>query len=229
MNLQTPKSASSIAEIKASSQNTAPVTTTQEKAADKPTAPLPHTPKQPPVISAPPAISKPDETAPPAYDSAASSGIGMVNESDIAYLRAKKLLIPVVGVSVEKLRDSFYDERSEGRIHRALDIMASAGTPVLASADGKVKCHTSARGGIMMYVTDPSAPYVYYYGHLQRYADGIYDGKSVRRGEVIAYVGDTGNAGVGNFHLHFGISKVSVPGKWTGGEPINPYPLLTGR
>jgi murein DD-endopeptidase MepM/ murein hydrolase activator NlpD len=59
--------------------------------------------------------------------------------------------------------------------------------------------------------------------------DGISEGKPVRRGEVIAFVGDTGNAGAGNCHLHFGISKMTQTGRWSGGEPINPYPLLTGQ
>lgn len=173
--------------------------------------------------------SKPDDTELPPDDSPASdtSETLFVTEADLAYLRAKKLLIPVAGITVEQLRDSFYEGRSEGRIHQALDIMAAEGTPVISSADGKVKLYTSERGGIMIYATDLSGPYVYYYGHLQRYADPIYDGKQVRRGEVIAYVGDTGNAGAGNFHLHFGISKVTARGRWSGGEPINPYPLLT--
>lgn len=183
-------------------------------------------PSAPVVIPANPAEAKS-----PSSDSVDTS-IGKnlaVTESDFASLKSKGLLIPVAGVTAEQLRDSFYEGRSEGRMHQALDIMAPQGTPVIASADGKVKLYTSERGGIMIYVTDLSAPYVYYYGHLQRYAEGIYDGRQVLRGEIIAYVGDTGNAGPGNYHLHFGISKVATQGKWSGGEPINPYPLLTGR
>lgn len=171
-----------------------------------------------------------DAPVPPG-DSAVSgiSGPLAVNEADLAYLRTKRLLIPVEGVTAGQLSDTFYSGRSEGRIHQALDIMAPQGTPVIASADGRVRLYTSDRGGIMIYVTDTSGLYVYYYGHLQRYADGLYDGKPVRRGEVVGYVGDTGNAGAGNYHLHFGIAKATGPGKWSGGEPINPYPLLTTR
>ncbi len=167
----------------------------------------------------------------PPGDSAVTgaSGALAVNEADLAYLRTKNLLIPVEGVTAGELRDSFYSERSEGRIHQALDIMAPQGTPVVASADGLVRLHTSDRGGNMIYVADSSGLYVYYYGHLQRYADGLHDGKAVRRGEVIGYVGDTGNAGAGNYHLHFGIAEATGPGKWSGGEPINSYPLLTTR
>lgn len=153
-----------------------------------------------------------------------------VAESDIDYLQTRSLLVPVAGITISQLRDSFSDGRSEGRMHQALDIMAPLATPVLATDDGKVmKLYQSDKGGIMIYQSDPSGNYVYYYGHLSRYADGMFDGKQVRRGEVIAYVGDTGNAGAGNYHLHFGISKMRAPGKWSGGEPINPYPLLARK
>ena len=137
------------------------------------------------------------------------------------------LLIPVYGVNANQLRDSFYDSRSEGRMHCALDIMAPHDTPVLAADDGTVlRLQQSARGGTMLYQADTTGSYVLYYGHLSRYADGVAEGKKLKRGEVIAYVGDTGNAGTGNFHLHFGISTMTSPGRWYGGEPVNPYPLL---
>jgi peptidoglycan LD-endopeptidase LytH len=112
-------------------------------------------------------------------------------------------------------------------MHGALDIMAPQDTPVLAADDGTVlRLQQSARGGTMLYQSDPTGSYVLYYGHLSRYAEGVAEGKKLKRGEVIAYVGDTGNAGNGNFHLHFGISKMTSPGRWYGGEPVNPYPLL---
>lgn len=167
----------------------------------------------------------------PATDFAASTPVpGLVNEADSTALRARGLLIPVAGIGAGQLRDSFYDGRSEGRTHEALDIMAAGGTPVLAAADGKiVRLFRSDRGGITLYELDSSGLYVYYYAHLQRYADDISEGKTLTRGEVIAYVGDTGNAGAGNYHLHFAISKPAAPGKWNGGTPINPYPILTGK
>jgi len=137
------------------------------------------------------------------------------------------LLIPVYGVNANQLRDSFYDSRSEGRMHGALDIMAPHDTPVVAADDGTVlRLKQSERGGTMLYQSDSTGAYVLYYGHLSHYAEGVVEGKKLKRGEVIAYVGDTGNAGSGNFHLHFGISKMSSPGRWYGGEPVNPYPLL---
>lgn len=153
-----------------------------------------------------------------------------IAEPDNNTANIRNLLIPVAGVPAGELRDSFYDSRSEGRTHNAMDIMAERDTPVLAADDGKVlKLHNSVRGGISLYQSDPSGNYVYFYGHLIRYADGISEGKPVKRGEVIAFVGDTGNAGAGNCHLHFGISRVTEAGRWSGGEPINPYPLLSGR
>jgi murein DD-endopeptidase MepM/ murein hydrolase activator NlpD len=161
---------------------------------------------------------------------ASSDAAISITPADLNALRIKNLLIPVAGVGPGQLRDSFQDARSEGRTHRALDIMSPRETAVLATDDGKVlKLHQSDRGGIMLYQTDPSGTYVYYYGHLMRYADGISEGKTVSRGEVIGFVGDTGNAGAGNYHLHFGISKMIVSGRWSGGEPINPYPILAEK
>ena len=170
-----------------------------------------------PPLPVPPAVRS--EIDPPASPSSANS--------DIAFLQTRNLLIPVEGIRADQLRDSFLDGRSEGRQHMAIDIMAPQGTPVLAATDGKLlKLYESEKGGIMVYQQDSAGPYIYYYGHLSRYADGLHEGKIVRRGEVIAYVGDTGNAGEGNYHLHFGISRVDRPGRWSGGLPINPYPLL---
>ena len=182
-------------------------------------------PPTPPItepVAAPAEPAAPVTTAPDAANS--------VGEGDVSYLRTRSLLVPVAGVTISHLRDSFLDGRSEGRTHQALDIMAPLGTPVFATDDGKVmKLYQSDKGGIMIYQSDPSGNYVYYYGHLSSYADGLSDGKQVKRGEVIGYVGDTGNAGAGNYHLHFGISKMRAPGKWSGGDPINPYPLLARK
>ncbi|HSB08060.1 MAG TPA: M23 family metallopeptidase [Blastocatellia bacterium] len=169
------------------------------------------------------------ETAAPAHPPAEDikAKVVSINDADLSILSTRKLLIPVEGIPASQLRDSFYDGRSEGRIHQALDIMAPQNAPVLATADGVVvKLYQSARGGTMLYQSDPSGLFVYYYAHLSRYADGISEGRQLRRGDVIAFVGDTGNAGPGNFHLHFGISRMSAPGRWSGGEPIDPYPLL---
>ena len=137
------------------------------------------------------------------------------------------LLIPVAGVRPEQLRDTFSEARSMGRTHDAIDIPAPHGTPVLATADGRIiKLFQSVPGGTTIYQLDPDNRTVYYYAHLDHYADGLAEGHFAHRGEVIAYVGDTGNAGAGNYHLHFSISIVSDPKRYWEGTNINPYPLL---
>jgi murein DD-endopeptidase MepM/ murein hydrolase activator NlpD len=157
-------------------------------------------------------------------------GTSTVTNSDLDYLSAERMLIPVAGVSASQLRDTFSEARSEGRQHDAIDIMAPSATPVLAAADGTIaRLFNSRLGGTTLYEFDKSGRFVFYYAHVSGYADGIAEGKTVRRGDVLAYVGDSGNAGPGNFHLHFAISKLSTPWKWYGGEAIDPYPLLVGK
>ena len=137
------------------------------------------------------------------------------------------LLIPVAGVRPEQLRDTFQDSRSAGRAHDAIDIPAPRGTPVLAVADGRiVKLFESKPGGTTLYQIATDNKTIYYYAHLDAYAPGMAEGRTLRRGEVIAYVGDTGNAGAGNYHLHFSILIVSDPKRYWDGTNINPYPLL---
>ncbi|PZS73071.1 M23 family metallopeptidase [Stenotrophomonas maltophilia] len=137
------------------------------------------------------------------------------------------LLLPVQGVLPSQLRDTFTDARSEGRVHDAIDIMADAGTPVLAVADGTVeKLFDSERGGLTIYQFEPSGRWCYYYAHLQRYADGLAEKQVIKRGEVIGYVGSTGNASAEAPHLHFEVHVLGPEKQWWKGESINPYPLL---
>lgn len=144
-----------------------------------------------------------------------------------SFVGTLKLIIPVVGVRPDQLLDTFTDARSEGRAHDAIDIPAAAGTPVVAVADGEIiKLFQSERGGTTIYQLSTDKKLVFYYAHLQRYADGLVAGKFVKQGEVISYVGDTGNAATGNFHLHFSISVVPDPKRYWEGTNINPYPLL---
>jgi murein DD-endopeptidase MepM/ murein hydrolase activator NlpD len=140
------------------------------------------------------------------------------------------LIVPVAGVRPEQLLDTFDDARSEGRVHDAIDIPAAAETPVLAAADGKIlKLFQSERGGTTIYQLSADQELIFYYAHLSRYADGLKEGDLVRQSQVIAYVGDTGNAGAGNYHLHFSIAVVSDPKRYWEGTNINPYPLLQNR
>ena len=137
------------------------------------------------------------------------------------------LIIPVANVRAEQLLDTFSDSRSEGRTHDAIDIPAPAGTPVLAAADGEiVKLFQSEKGGTTIYQSSADKKLIFYYAHLQGYAPTLHQGQTVHQGEVLAYVGDTGNAGTGNFHLHFSIAVVADPKRYWEGSNINPYPLL---
>jgi murein DD-endopeptidase MepM/ murein hydrolase activator NlpD len=143
-------------------------------------------------------------------------------------LASMRLLIPVQGVRAGELRDTFTDARSEGRVHDAIDIMAPRNAPVVAAADGRiVKLFRSEKGGITLYQLAASDEHiVFYYAHLERYADGLAEGHVARRGETLAYVGDTGNAVPGNTHLHFQIYRVADPKHFWTGDNINPYPIL---
>ena len=137
------------------------------------------------------------------------------------------IIVPVAGVRPDQLRDTFSESRSEGRIHDAIDIPAALGTAVVAAADGPiVKLFHSERGGTTIYQLSVDGKFVYYYAHLDRYAEGLAEGHFAKQGETIAYVGDTGNAGVGNYHLHFSIAELSNPKDFWHGVNINPYPLL---
>jgi murein DD-endopeptidase MepM/ murein hydrolase activator NlpD len=138
-----------------------------------------------------------------------------------------RLVIPVAGVRERDLEDSYGAGRSGGRSHKGVDIFAPDGTPVLAAAGGViVKRTTSALGGISLYHRDADGRTIYYYAHLQRYRAGLKEGDLVRAGDVIAYVGHTGNAPAGNPHLHFAVYTVSDPNRWWRGRDLNPYPLL---
>ena len=145
----------------------------------------------------------------------------------IGFIGTLRLIVPVAGVRPDQLQDTFQDARSEGRFHDAIDIPAPVGTPVIAAADGEIiKLFQSERGGTTIYQLSTDRKLVFYYAHLQRYADGLVEGKLARQGEVIAYVGDSGNAGSGNYHLHFSISIIADPRRYWEGGNINPYPLL---
>ena len=141
-----------------------------------------------------------------------------------------RLLIPVVGVRPDQLQDTFSASRSEGRTHDAIDIMAPGGTPVVAVADGEIiKFHDSEAGGITIYQISADKRFFFYYAHLQSRAQGIAEGQTVRQGTILGYVGDTGNAGPGNTHLHFSINAVVDPKRFWDGISINPYPILRGE
>lgn len=142
------------------------------------------------------------------------------------------LTIPVQGVTRAQIVDTWGQSRAGGaRAHQATDIMAPGGTPVIAAAPGNVEklFYSEGGGGITLYVRSPDRQWSYYYAHLQRYAPGVIEGMPVRAGALLGFVGDTGNAGPGNFHLHFALSHMQPGDSWWKGQPVNPYPLLAGR
>ena len=140
-------------------------------------------------------------------------------------LFARKLLIPVAGYEPAQLRDTYNERRGE-KAHEALDFAARKGTAVVATDDGYVvKLFNSVPGGLTVYQSDPGNEVVYYYAHLDRYAEGVREGLRVRRGDVIGYVGTSGNAAPDAPHLHFAIFKLPPGKEWWKGTPINPLPF----
>lgn len=141
------------------------------------------------------------------------------------------LVVPVAGVARASLADNWGDPRGNGlRAHHGTDIMAQLGQPVRAAAPGVVeKLFISAAGGITAYVRSPDRRWSYYYAHFSAYAPGLHEGQRLKVGDLIGFVGDTGNAGAGNYHLHFGLSRMRPQDGWWQGVPIDPYPSLAGK
>jgi murein DD-endopeptidase MepM/ murein hydrolase activator NlpD len=140
------------------------------------------------------------------------------------------LLIPLAGVDSSRLLDTFNQGRGDGQAHEAIDIAAPKGTPVVAVDDGRVvKLFNSKRGGLTVYQFDPAEKLAYYYAHLDGYAPGLAEGRELKRGELVGYVGSTGNANPAAPHLHFAIFELGPEKRWWQGTAINPYPLFIGR
>lgn len=161
---------------------------------------------------------------PPATAAPSTSADATVTAPIVA---ASGLLLPVEGITPAQLLDTFDQARGTERRHEALDIMAPAGTPVLAAVDGRIeKLFTSVAGGLTVYQFDTRRERAYYYAHLQSYAPTLREGVDVRQGEIIGFVGSTGNANPAAPHLHFAIFALGPEKRWWEGTPVNPYPLL---
>ncbi|MEO6387814.1 MAG: M23 family metallopeptidase [Croceibacterium sp.] len=142
------------------------------------------------------------------------------------------LVIPVAGVTEAQLTDTFTDARGGGaRLHEALDIMAPAGTSIVAAAPGTVeKLFLSDAGGNTIYVRSQDRSTIYYYAHLRDYAPGLVEGQQVTQGQALGTVGSTGDASPDAPHLHFAIMRTTPEAKWWDpASAINPYPLLRVR
>jgi murein DD-endopeptidase MepM/ murein hydrolase activator NlpD len=175
-------------------------------------APLPEPPAESPLFP-------PGETP---GDAAPSKGV------DFDALRARGMMVPVQGVSPTQLVDTYNARRDGGRRHDALDILAPRGTPVLAADDGLiVRVGTNALGGNVIWATDGERRFAYYYAHLERHARGLREGQVVSRGNVIGYVGTTGNAPADTPHLHFQVMRLLDARRFSDGLPFNPMPFLS--
>ena len=147
--------------------------------------------------------------------------------ADAAAKPAGKLMIPVEGIKLSQLADNFDQPRGTERHHEALDIMAPKGTKVIAAADGKVvKLFNSKPGGLTVYQFDSTEKYAYYYAHLDRYADGVKEGSMLKRGDLVGYVGVTGNSAKDAPHLHFAVVELTPKKEWWKGTSVNPYPMM---
>lgn len=191
-------------------------------------SPAPDASPTPDSAAAPGASPEPDiSSLPGAPQSAPHTSPPPVELPATASYSGSRLVMPVVGVRPEQLSDTFTQSRSEGRAHNAIDIVAPRGTPVRAAVDGPiVKLFRSERGGITLYQRGPDGRTIFYYAHLDAYADGMTEGRNLRRGETIGFVGDTGNTQPGNCHLHFQIYVPADAKNIWDGTPVNPYPLL---
>ena len=136
-------------------------------------------------------------------------------------------MVPVEGIAPARIGDTYTAKRSGDRVHGAVDIMAPRGTRVLSADAGRIwKIRSNSLGGLTVYAIDFYETFVYYYAHLDRYAEGIFEGMPLQRGDLIGYVGTTGNAPPNTPHLHFQLMRCRGGGRWWDGEPINPYPFL---
>ncbi|RYX92722.1 MAG: M23 family metallopeptidase [Comamonadaceae bacterium] len=145
-------------------------------------------------------------------------------DGNIIDLRSRNLLLPISSVGTAQLTDTYSQSRAAGNVHEALDIMSPRGTPVLAVDDGRVaKLFLSKPGGVTLYQFDQNTQYAYYYAHLDRYADGLKEGMLLSKGQVIGYVGSTGNASPDAPHLHFAIFRLGPERQWWKGTAVNPF------
>jgi peptidoglycan LD-endopeptidase LytH len=174
----------------------------------------------------PPARTPPSPVTARAPDAAAPGSVatsGVVVSADVGALRLRALDVPVEGVRREDITDTFHQARGS-REHEAVDILAPRNTPVHAVEDGRIaRLFFSTAGGITIYQFDATDRFCYYYAHLERYADGLTEGQTVRRGQVLGYVGTSGNAPKNTPHLHFAIFKLDPDKRWWDGEPIDPF------
>ena len=176
------------------------------------------------VVAAPAVVAA---TADSTFPAPAPSGVETVTTDDESIL-AREIMTPLDGVNLATIKSSFDERRGGGtRPHEALDLMAARGTPIKSAAKGRVlKLFSSVPGGLMIYAADSSERFVLLYGHLDSYAPGLTDGATIAKGQVIGFVGSTGNAAETAPHLHFAVARSADVKQWWKGKPIDPLPVL---
>ena len=148
-------------------------------------------------------------------------------DKDMDALRSRGLQVPVDGVDPSRIQDTFLSARDGKRVHNAVDIMAKKGTPVLSADDGTIiRIGTNGLGGNVIWAVDSNQRFVLYYAHLDRFRPGLREGQPVQRGEVIGYVGTTGNAPKDAPHLHFQLMRLLDNKRYSEGPAVNPLPLF---
>lgn len=153
----------------------------------------------------------------PPLPSAAQAKIFQLSQQSMP----EHLPVPVKGIKYQQLRDTWGSARSQGRRHEGIDIMAARGTKVFSSTAGVVTdLRNNKLGGKVIWIAGPAGSY-HYYAHLDKHKRGLDVGDWVKKGQVIGYVGNTGNARGGSPHLHYG---VYLAGKGRGA--VNPYYFL---
>ena len=174
-----------------------------------------------------PTLKEPSPVSPPEPELKSSATAPIVTANTVEELRQRTLTLPVQGIKKDELRDTFNEMRAGSRRHEAIDILAPRNTPVFAVEDGEIaRLFLSEAGGLTIYQFDPSGAYVYYYAHLEKYAAGLKERDAVKRGQIIGYVGTTGNAPRDTPHLHFAIFRMTDEKKWWQGSAIDPYSVL---
>jgi murein DD-endopeptidase MepM/ murein hydrolase activator NlpD len=171
-------------------------------------------------------LPAPRAPAPSAVAAPAPAAPVAASPNAIASLRQRHLMVPVDGIAIDRVQNTYDAQRDSGaRRHYAIDIMAPRGTAVLAADDGSIlRMGFNALGGLTIYQIDPDKRFVYYYAHLDRYASALRDGSVVSRGDVIGFVGATGNASPNAPHLHFQV--LLFRDRYWEGESVNPFGIF---
>lgn len=184
-----------------------------------------------PAVGVAPAAIVIDQKKAPAPVEPARIGAPPGRDAAIAELRDRRLRLPLDDVNVESLKGNFEEHRSGsgGHQHEASDMLAPRNTPIHAVESGTIaKLFFSQAGGKTIYQFDPGGRFCYYYAHLEKYAPGLKEGDRVARGDVIGYVGTSGNAPPGTPHLHFAVFVLGPERQWWKGAPVDPYEVFRG-